>query len=346
MADTEESTVKNGAPVVENGEDTAVKDPTIEEEDIEANPVPPKATQEAELGSSEAEDDSDVQKREETAPSQRKPDVVPPEDNEVASSTKNDKEPPKQANQDFEDVQETGKWGKVSKYELFLVAGLIVAVIVGAVVAAVLLTVGTDNDDDDSSSDPDRLAPTAAPTVILNKDEQLNYIRDTVLANSLTAGYVDRFGQLTDTNTNDPFVRAAQWTFFYDPIAAKDRIVDRFVLAVIYYSTKGENWNTKDGWMSDKPICSGEWYGIQCDDSGRIEEIDLSGNNLQGEIHPIFALLTDLRILWLKDNALSGEVPGDVFGSMPVLFILYLQNNQFTGEIPPSLLDNGVLRKY
>jgi hypothetical protein len=55
------------------------------------------------------------------------------------------------------------------------------------------------------------------------------------------------------------------------------------------------------------------------------------------------ALLTTLKGIWLRENGLSGNIPGEVFGSLPKLIILYLQDNNFEGEIPISLLDSGSL---
>ena len=57
------------------------------------------------------------------------------------------------------------------------------------------------------------------------------------------------------------------------------RLLDRFVLAILYYSTKGDNWNTNDGWLSNDSVCS-SWY---MDDNfppcpkvdGRVNRIDL-----------------------------------------------------------------------
>lgn len=114
--------------------------------------------------------------------------------------------------------------------------------------------------------------------------------------------------------------------------------------------------------MSDRPLY--EWYGLEVNADGRVVEITLSGNGLEGTLPPelgeldqlksIFingneeltgpiprelGRLTNLRELTLERNDLTGPIPHEL-GNLPNLFGIYLERNRLSGEIPPGLLRN------
>lgn len=72
----------------------------------------------------------------------------------------------------------------------------------------------------------------------------------------------------------------------------------RYILAVLYYSTNGDDWLRKDGWLSDDNEC--KWFvkgsvfcqtGLTLD---RVDTLDLSENNLVGTLPALeLALLSD-----------------------------------------------------
>jgi hypothetical protein len=71
--------------------------------------------------------------------------------------------------------------------------------------------------------------------------------------------------------------------------------IQRYVLATLYYSTNGDNWVNKFGWLSDSDECN--WYndaeGPFCV-GGFVGELDLHGpNGLAGTIPPELALLSN-----------------------------------------------------
>ena len=67
-----------------------------------------------------------------------------------------------------------------------------------------------------------------------------------------------------------------------------------------------------------------------------LEVLDLSGNQLSGEIPPQLGNLANLGALYLSNNQLSGEIPPQL-GNLANLGALYLSNNQLSGEIPAEL---------
>ena len=64
--------------------------------------------------------------------------------------------------------------------------------------------------------------------------------------------------------------------------------------------------------------------------------MDLSGNQLSGEIPTEFGDFTDLERLDLSGNQLSGEIPPEL-GDLTKLTRLSLSGNQFKGCIPGGL---------
>ncbi|PWZ38167.1 putative LRR receptor-like serine/threonine-protein kinase [Zea mays] len=94
------------------------------------------------------------------------------------------------------------------------------------------------------------------------------------------------------------------------------------------------SWNTNNSSAAD--YCG--WNGVTCSRKhpGRVIELKLSSQSLQGRISPSLGNLTFLRILDLSSNMLAGPIPPNI-GSLFNLKILYLDSNDFTGAIPSSL---------
>jgi hypothetical protein len=247
---------------------------------------------------------------------------------------------------------ETEEWGQISRKELLVVLFLLVFIIAAAITVVVVFVVGG-GDADTARSDTSKSDPTPIPEyVLLGSQEKLDILRTLIARNEVAAEYLDILpefavaleGKLVD-DTAEAIVRAASWVVHEDQFNIPRQIVDRFALATIFFANGGDSWTNSSGWLSNESICDG-WYGISCYfSSEKIEEIDLSSNNLQGEIPEVLTLLTDVRVLWLNDNALVGSIPGEIVGSMPLLVILYMQGNQLTGRIPTAVKNNGVLRK-
>ena len=109
---------------------------------------------------------------------------------------------------------------------------------------------------------------------------------------------------------------------------------DRAALAALYKATGGATWKNNTNWLSDKPV--GEWHGVTTDDSGRVIELDLSHNQLSGEIPSELGGLSSLEDLNLGGNQLSGEIPSEL-GGLSRLRVLELWRNRLSGEIPSGL---------
>jgi hypothetical protein len=98
-------------------------------------------------------------------------------------------------------------------------------------------------------------------------------------------------------NSSTPQYQALQWILFdlTRQSLSDDRIIQRWVLAVLFYSTSGSDWFDSDLWLSDLDEC--DWLTTSdsdiCDEGGRITQIDLRDNNLEGTVPEELALLSD-----------------------------------------------------
>ena len=109
---------------------------------------------------------------------------------------------------------------------------------------------------------------------------------------------------------------------------------DREALEALYNATGGANWLETTNWMTNAPV--GQWYGVTTDNEGRVTELNLTRNQLKGEIPPELADLTNLKVLALGGNELTGKIPAGL-GSLANLEELYLWGNELTGTIPAEL---------
>ena len=109
---------------------------------------------------------------------------------------------------------------------------------------------------------------------------------------------------------------------------------DGTALVALYKATAGPNWTNNTNWLSDKPL--DEWHGVTTDDNGRVIELHLSANRLNGEIPAALSSLTNLQFLNFYDNELSGEIPAWL-GDLSNLYGLALSDNRLNGEIPGAL---------
>jgi Leucine rich repeat len=195
------------------------------------------------------------------------------------------------------------------------------------------------------------LSPTTAPTTqVIPK-----------FANTLRP-YVESWDDLTSPGT--PQNAALFWLALEDTWYSADpattttggqvdeRFLQRFVLAVIYYSLSGDRWRnchrddpacstdgTKQSWLSNTDECS--WNMIECDDQGHIvawvanKEVarSIEVKKLVGTLPPEMARLTFLQEINLVDVRVSGPLLTYLAG-MTNLTVLNVHDSDFTGTIP------------
>ena len=121
---------------------------------------------------------------------------------------------------------------------------------------------------------------------------------------------------------------------------AKLPTVDRTALMALYNATGGANWTKNTNWLTSRALST--WYGVITDSQGRITELNLTRNQLKGELPPALANLTNLEVLALGGNQLTGTVP-TWLSSLANLQELYLSGNKLTGAIPTELSNLTIL---
>ena len=81
----------------------------------------------------------------------------------------------------------------------------------------------------------------------------------------------------------------------------------RAALEALYRSAGGDGWTNSEGWLTDAAI--GDWHGVSTDSLGRVVEVDLAANALDGSVPDELGDLTRMTALKLGGNALSGRLP-------------------------------------
>ena len=111
----------------------------------------------------------------------------------------------------------------------------------------------------------------------------------------------------------------------YEYILSSNALEQYNSLMALYNSTDGEHWTHSDNWGSGHP-CENEWYGVTCNDEGKIIILDLYGNKLTGTIPPEIGNLVRLETLMIDNNKLQGTIPARL-KNLTNLIYLFLYNN-------------------
>ncbi|CAB1115505.1 unnamed protein product [Ectocarpus sp. CCAP 1310/34] len=109
---------------------------------------------------------------------------------------------------------------------------------------------------------------------------------------------------------------------------------DREALVSLFRSTGGAGWIRRDNWDTDADLAT--WNGVNVNVQGRVVNLDLQYNNLQGSIPPELGKLAALRALDLHGNQLIGRIPKELGGLTELKKVTFYHNN-LTGRIPEEL---------
>ena len=159
---------------------------------------------------------------------------------------------------------------------------------------------------------------------ILNDAYENGYLSDT-LSGLLVNLFIDSFITVNTGETREEVVYR---------VAVEGPAADRAALVALYNATDGPNWEKSDNWLSDEPLS--EWYGITTDITGRVTELGLGDNNLNGMLPAELGNLSSLTSLNLRYNRLSGRIPAEL-GNLGNLRALRLYGTDLSGEIPREL---------
>jgi hypothetical protein len=106
-------------------------------------------------------------------------------------------------------------------------------------------------------------------------------------------------------------------------------------LVNFYNATGGTSWTNRNGWQQgasglDCDVCS--WFGITCNANNQVSRIQLSNNNLTGNLPSVITSFQFLELLDLSNNILSGGLPADL-DLMDSLVLLDLSQNNLSGGL-------------
>uniref|UniRef100_A0ACD5V0N8 Uncharacterized protein n=1 Tax=Avena sativa TaxID=4498 RepID=A0ACD5V0N8_AVESA len=110
---------------------------------------------------------------------------------------------------------------------------------------------------------------------------------------------------------------------------------------ISFKSHNPSNATILETWVGPNP-CSGSWLGVRCS-RGRVAGIFLDDAALVGSVAPLLGL-TQIRVLAVRNNSLSGPLPPLNSSTSPRLRHLLLSHNILTGSLSLSLPSLVTLR--
>ncbi|PIN23719.1 Serine/threonine protein kinase [Handroanthus impetiginosus] len=103
---------------------------------------------------------------------------------------------------------------------------------------------------------------------------------------------------------------------------------------LLFKSTADPNNTILTSWNSSSDPCTASWLGVSCL-RNRVTRLVLEKLDLKGGFPHSLTSLTQLRVLSLKNNGFSGQIPD--LSNFTSLKLLFISHNHFSGGFPVSL---------
>ena len=189
-----------------------------------------------------------------------------------------------------------------------------------------------------------------------------------VIIGDLLQGLCDREDDAL-TSQDSPQNRALNWLLIdqngTESLLSESRLLTRYALAVLYFSTGGPSWSVKADFLaSDQHECN--WnlghqtlFGVFCDASDTVLTVSLSNIRLYGSLPSEIGLLSTLQYLQLKGdvrdippvppdslyipiirpetNRMSGTLPTEVWSLTELLQLDLSMNGALEGSLPSEI---------
>eukprot|EP00588_Corethron_pennatum_P016682 CAMPEP_0194310480 /NCGR_PEP_ID=MMETSP0171-20130528/7439_1 /TAXON_ID=218684 /ORGANISM="Corethron pennatum, Strain L29A3" /LENGTH=434 /DNA_ID=CAMNT_0039064145 /DNA_START=109 /DNA_END=1410 /DNA_ORIENTATION=- len=178
------------------------------------------------------------------------------------------------------------------------------------------------------------LTGTVAPCENYSPSMRIAVIKD-------IAGLLSGFDIIADSTS--PQADALKFILAEEGNCPESKFLQRYAVAVLYYSLGGIFWDNNENYMSSSHEC--DWYGITCNEEKIIMELDLSANFLFGLIPNEISLLSSLSNVDLSENSIFGSITPSI-SLLKMLASLYLNDNNLVGEIPEDIYGMKSLRSF
>ena len=140
---------------------------------------------------------------------------------------------------------------------------------------------------------------------------QLTYLRDLYLHNNQLSGEIPALTSMALGNLWEITFWGNELT--YTETDELGKRMDRAALRQFFNATGGTDWKNNKNWLSTEDLflfSFSDWHGISINSDGRVSELELCNNNLDGEIGNELEALSGLETLNLSDNtSLGGTLP-------------------------------------
>jgi len=134
---------------------------------------------------------------------------------------------------------------------------------------------------------------------------------------------------------SSPQQQALDWIVLEDPAHLPydhEVMLDRYGLAVLYYSTNADNqWKDTTNWLTKKGICS--WHGIHC----LPKEQEATAENNFSPTATTYDEDNFVTMITLEGNRLKGILPNELGSAFENLQTINFQNNQLIGTLPKAV---------
>ncbi len=166
-------------------------------------------------------------------------------------------------------------------------------------------------------------------------------LADNQLTGCYPENYVNLCGSSVNFSGNSGLPASGSLAFFEEDFCTAADLCgpchpDLEALIAFYEAANGDNWTNNTGWADLSACTPCEWYGVKCDEAGRVVELVLESNNLNGSLASAVADLPELLHLNVNGNNLSGPLPN--LSALNKMDTLRLAANDFNGEFPTSIL--------